>query len=617
MSGGMAGTRSLIWRVLLVTLVALAFGPLASDAAAAPGYELDPVKPSISIDAELPRGVAIDQTSQTLYVTAVTTDRENFGHGQIEQFDASGIPTANSPFGTGGSDHFTGVAVNPIDHDIYAFQSQFVTPLGTFGTAMVNIFSSSGLSKASFAPPKPEAPQPATDSAGLLYLPNDNTDTVQVFDSSGTLEESIPCAGCPGGGFTEPVSAAIDATGNLYVVDIASGGRVIKFKPSAGSYAYDSVLQSGLGATAVAVDPTSNDVLVGVAEGTAYHLLAYDASGTQIDDFGEGFFAPLALGAISSGQIAVNATTRKAYVADPDAGKVWIFNRVASISAPTATTDPATLLGQLEATLNSTVNPRGHGLTECQFKYVDHAEFLVNGFANASLASCPSKPGGPLGVPLSTKITGLTPATEYHYRIAVASYGGSSEGGTRTFITLPALPPTVTSGSASVIKQTTATIAGSVNPQGGPISNCHFEYTREADFQVNGFAGATPAECSPKKPSGTTSISVSAKLTSLTPATGYRFRVVATNNSGKSEATEKSFATLAETCETNPALCPPEEPPPTPVLPPVTAPLQPPATGSSGPSSKPLKCRRGFRKKRVRGKLRCVRIKKSKRRRQR
>ncbi len=150
--------------------------------------------------------------------------------------------------------------------------------------------------------------------------------------------------------------------------------------------------------------------------------------------------------------------------------------------------------------------------------------------------------------------------------------------------------------------------AGTVNAHGGPISNCRLQYTTEASFQKNGFAGAASNACVPN-PEGTTNVSVSAKLSGLVAGTSYRFRVVATNNSGTAEATDSTFATLAETCATNPALCPPpppEETPPAVVLPaPV---LQLPA--SPTPPAKPLKCRKGFKKKRVHGKPKCVRIKK-------
>jgi hypothetical protein len=156
-----------------------------------------------------------------------------------------------------------------------------------------------------------------------------------------------------------------------------------------------------------------------------------------------------------------------------------------------------------------------------------------------------------------------------------------------------------------LVTTTSATIAGSVNANGAPISSCRLQYTDEASFQKNGFTGAVSKVCLPN-PTGTSSVSVSAKITGLTAGTSYRFRVVATNNSGTTEAADNTFATQAETCAMNPALCPPTPPRETPAATPLPAPvLRPPPT-----QAKPLKCRKGFKKKRVHGKLKCVKIKK-------
>jgi hypothetical protein len=608
----MLEARSARWRPFFsaigvgALLALIAAGP----ATAGPGYELDSVKPSIALAGEGPHGVAIDQSNGTIYVTELTTDLQKESSGQIEQFNSSGFATAGSPFVTGGTDFFTGVAVNPVTQGIYAYQTQLSTPSGLKGVSRMNTFSSAGVAGASFNPAKSTGPQLAADAAGRVYFPNDGSGTVQVFSASGTLESSISCTSCPGGGFVKPLGVALDSSGNLYVVDIAGKGQVIKFKTSGGSYVYDSVLQSGEGAVAVGVDPGSGDVFVGDYGGGGYHVVAYDSSGTQFDDFGGGTVGPPPFGIETAGQIAANATTHKVYVSDPSSSKLWIFDRVTSIPAPTASTSAASSPGQLDVTLNATVNPQGHGLRACRFEYIDHADFLVNGFAAAASMPCPSKPVGSSSVAISAHVAGLTPATSYDYRIAVTSNGGSAEGTAQTFETLPPLAPTNTTGSASAITQTTATLAGSVNPHGGPVSNCHFEYTNEADFQANAFTHAVAAPCVPIL-TGTVSKAVLAKVSGLAANTKYRFRLVATNNSGTSQATDEAFTTLADTCATNPALCPPpaEEKHETIMTPPIVIPLPAP----SAPVKKPLKCHKGFKKKTVHGKPKCIKVKKPKR----
>jgi hypothetical protein len=600
--------RSRIRSISAVLLLTAVSSATTGSAAASPGYQPDPL--SIALGGEYPHGIAIDQVSQDLYVAELTTDAPNLGHGQIEQLTGSGVPTANSPFVTGAKDIFTGVAVNPVTQGIYSYQTQLSTPIGILGISQMNIFSSTGSPGGSFTPSKSTAPQLASDAAGRVYFPNDSTATVQVFDSGGTLKESISCAVCAGGPFGMLTGVALDSAGNLYAVDLNGGGRVVKFKPSGGSFAYNSVLQSGEGAVAVGVDPSDDDVFVGDLDNDIYHVVAYDSAGAQFDDFGGGVIGGPPFGIETSGQIAANATTHKVYVSDPQAQKVWIFDRIASIPAPTATTAAPTSVGQLGATLKATVNPNGHGLRDCHFEYTDAADFQANEFANATSVPCSPKPYGSTSVPAQARLDGLTPATAYDYRIAIASNGGSAKGTAQAFETLPPLPPTVTTGSASLVTTTSATIAGSVNAHGGPISNCRLQHTDETSFQEDGFSGAASNTCVPN-PDGTTAVSVSAKLTGLVAGTSYRFRVIATNNSGTAEATDNAFATQAETCATNPALCPappPEETPAAAVLPSPVSQLP----GPSNPQAKPLKCRKGFKKKRVHGKPKCVKIKKKK-----
>lgn len=608
----LGSARLLPSTAMFAMLLLVAMGLVATPAAnAGPGYEPDPVQPSIALGAEGPTGIAIDQESQRIYVAELTTNTsmQSITHGQVEQLSASGVPTAQSPFVTGASDYFTGVAVNPVTHGIYAYQTELRdTPLGTFGAPLINTFSSTGVSGSSFTPSRAGAPQLAADSSGRVFYPSEFAGTLQVFDSVGTLKDTIACTGCPGGAFDQPKGVAVDAADNIYVVDIGND-RAIKFELSAGSYVYDSVLQSGEGAVAIAVDPASGDIFVGDFEKNDYHIVAYDSSGVQFDDFGAGVVGTPKAGAVGAGQIAVNATTHKVYVTDPsDAHVIRVFVRIPSIPAPTASTSAPSPLGQLEATLKASVNPKGHGLTDCHFEYTTDADLQEHGFANATSLPCSSSPGGPAATTVSAPLSGLTPATAYDYRIVVASNGGAAEGTAQKFTTLPPLPPLVTTGSATAITLTKATIKGSVNARGGPISNCHFKYTTDADFQKNGFANAISATCSPAKPNGTNDVAVSAPITGLTAGTSYRFRVLATNNSGTSEGLDQAFATEAETCATNQALCPPPPPPEEAPLPPLIT--QPPIlTPTTPPAKKPLKCRKGFKKKRVRGKMKCVRIK--------
>jgi hypothetical protein len=446
----------------------------------------------------------------------------------------------------------------------------------------------------------------AVDSSGRLIFPDSVGHSVQILSLSGALENSIACSACPGGAFVTPQAVAFDSAGKLYVVDSANG-RVLRFSPSGGSYSYESTLQSGEGAVAVAVDSSSNEVFVGDLTGGTYHVVAYDSAGSEFDDFAAGAATKSMIEPLS-GQLAVNSTTHEVYLTDPGGGNLRAFKRIASIPAPTATIVAPNNVGQVGATLKATVNPNGHVLTSCGFEYTDHADFLANGYANAEIAPCGGVLGSAEATAISVSVKGLDPATSYDYRIAVESHGGSAESASQSFETLPPLPPVVTTGNATSLTKTTATLGGTVNPKGGTLSNCHFEYVTQTGFQSSGFTGATTKLCS-STPAGNAAVPVSAKVTNLGAATAYRFRLVATSNSGTAQATDATFTTTTETCAENPALCPP---PTSPSAPSSSAAVEagPTPAGPSGQPPKPLKCRKGFKKKRVRGKLKCVRVQK-------
>src|ERR1700709_2704866 len=237
-------------------VVAAALALQVSPAAAGPGYKLDSVSPSVALGAEVPIGVAIDQGTEEIYVAELSTDLlGNVKPGEVEQLDSGGVPTADSPFTTGGPDLFVSVAVDPATHGIFAYQGEGTTPFGLKGKSTMSTFSSTGVLGSSFFPQNSEAGTLAVDSSGRVFFPNSVSGSVQVFSSTGTLEGTITCSTCTGGAFEKPDSVAFDSAGDLYVVDRGGNGRVVKLAPSAGSYAYASTLQTGGSPVTVAGDP--------------------------------------------------------------------------------------------------------------------------------------------------------------------------------------------------------------------------------------------------------------------------------------------------------------------------------------------------------------------------
>jgi hypothetical protein len=119
-----------------------------------------------------------------------------------------------------------------------------------------------------------------------------------------------------------------------------------------------------------------------------------------------------------------------------------------------------------------------------------------------------------------------------------------------------ATSPVVTTGAAKTVTATSATLTGTVNPE-GQDTGYYFQYGRTA---IYGDPNAYGSQTSPTGAgSGTKNVSVSAAVGSLSSNTTYHYRIVATNASGVNTGADHTFTT---------AKAPP--PPPAPQPPAVT-----------------------------------------------
>ncbi len=105
----------------------------------------------------------------------------------------------------------------------------------------------------------------------------------------------------------------------------------------------------------------------------------------------------------------------------------------------------------------------------------------------------------------------------------------------------PPPPPTVTTGAASGITEASATVAGTVNPQGAPTA-CSFQWgpIKEGESSET-YANSYP--CVPSPGGGTATVNVHVALSGLSTAGHYHYRLVATNEGGRSYGTEHFFQT--------------------------------------------------------------------------
>lgn len=208
---------------------------------------------------------------------------------------------------------------------------------------------------------------------------------------------------------------------------------------------------------------------------------------------------------------------------------------------PAPVTEGATKIAQTEATLNATVDPHGVEVDACAFEYGPTSSY-------GSTVPCASLPGAGLSpVPVSASVGGLAGGSVYHFRVTVGYHDGASSGSDVT-LTTPGSPPppapTVTTLPPSEVTQSSATLNATVNPNGGFISKCEFEYGPTQSY------GST-ARCAQAPGSGEAPVAVSASIAGLTAGGTYHYRIAASNQGGTTEGKDQAFDALA-TAPSNP-----------------------------------------------------------------
>ena len=128
-------------------------------------------------------------------------------------------------------------------------------------------------------------------------------------------------------------------------------------------------------------------------------------------------------------------------------------------SAPLATTAPATAIGGFGATLQAQVNPEG-GATAVYFQYgLDTSYGLTTAVT--------TMPGLGGLRPVSFPITGLIPASSYHFQVVASNTAGVALGGDLAFST-PAVVPSAQTLPPTFLTGSGGTGNGAVNPNNSP-----------------------------------------------------------------------------------------------------------------------------------------------------
>ncbi len=358
----------------------------------------------------------------------------------------------------------------------------------------------------------------ATDSSGGIWVAEGNEGLLKKYSPAGVLLDTISVGG-------EPCDLAIDSADNIYVSFFF--GSTKKYT-AASDYATSTEVDPAT-AFAIAVDQSTDELYVVHFN----HVSVYEADGTFLYEFStsEGGF----------GGVAIDEATEEVYVSDYEHFTIQVFGP--PVSLPKLTTEGADGISGTGAGVHGTINPKDMAVEDCHFEAVPASQFNLSQYSNVSpdekypcVPAAASIPADSNPHAVSASLSGLDPATIYHYRLVATNAVGEAKGIDRTFTTAGAAP-LIREQSVEAIGTGDATLAAEVNPRGADTTY-HVEYGT-----TNAYGQSTAESASFGFSSDDSFRSVSVHIGGLQIGTAYHFRFVATNSAGSTEGTDTSFAT--------------------------------------------------------------------------
>ena len=373
----------------------------------------------------------------------------------------------------------------------------------------------------------------ATDPAGHVFVGDKSQYELREYTPTAnpfTPADESQHTRLAGGAIGEVGNLAVDSAGHIYLGSGGTHGYGDGRFSFLGVFELDDFeatpLEVDQEGAPIVVEPGTNDLYVN--RGAAIVQFAED--GTVVSTFGEGRISTGSLN-LSAG-VAVGAAGGNIYAPVGTDGRIDVFGPMTKL--PNAVAGTATGVGRTVAVLRGTVDAGGGPAASCAFEYTPKATFEKAGFEGAATVAC--EPPGPFTgeakEAVQAKISGLRPLTQYEFRLVSGNTNGtlaSNENGslpdeTPSFQTKPAF--TVITGAAASVTPTTATLSGSVNPEGSPVAECFFEYGPTESY---GHLAPCEAPAAGEIGTGEAPVAVHAAVTGLAANAKYHFRLVATS----------------------------------------------------------------------------------------